>query len=306
MVTILLIFLGAIAVLYGIYRFTFGADARREAAPTDVPGADHQVTYREEMLGNIRRVMDTPFEAVTITSHDGLELFGRYYHTADGAPLVILFHGYRSCAYRDGSGGFRLCREGGYNVLLVDQRAHGKSEGRTITFGVQERQDCLAWCRYAVERFGQSVKILLLGVSMGAATVLMASELDLPIAVRGIAADCGYSSPEAIIRKEIRKLHLPVSVCYPLVRLSARMFGGFDPNSATAEQALAKCKVPVLLIHGEADKYVPCDMSRVNHAACAGEKTLLLVPDAGHGVSFYQDQAAYADALMGFCKKVLN
>ena len=144
-------------------------------------------------------LQNKPCEFVTIQSRDGLTLSGRYYHTADGAPLAIGFHGYKSCWLTDFCGGADIAFQMGQNVLLVDERAHGKSQGRTISFGIKERQDLLCWIDYALARFGSDVKILLYGVSMGGATVVMASELELPENVKGIVADCPYSAPLDVI-----------------------------------------------------------------------------------------------------------
>ena len=156
--------------------------------------------YREEMRRIYRNLKDLPCEYVATTSYDGLTLSGRYYHVKDGAPLDICFHGYRSSPLTDFSGGSELCFQMGHNLLLIDQRAHGRSQGRTITFGIQERQDLLKWTDYAIDRFGSEVNIFLFGISMGGATVLLASELDLPDNVKGIIADCPYASPILVLR----------------------------------------------------------------------------------------------------------
>ena len=144
-----------------------------------------------------------PYEQVYITSFDGTKLAARYYHLSDSAALQIQFHGYRSTAVRDFSGGFQLAQKMGRNLLVVDQRASGKSEGTTICFGIKEKYDCLEWIKYALERFGD-IPIMLTGVSMGGATVLMASELDLPENVKCIVSDCPYTSPYEIIAREFK------------------------------------------------------------------------------------------------------
>ena len=142
---------------------------------------------------------------------------------------------------------------------------------------------------------------------MGAATVLMAGGLDLPRNVVGIVADCGYSSPAAIIRKVIRDQHLPIFPVYQLIRLGGKLFGGFDLESATVTDALAHCDIPVLLIHGGDDRFVPCDMGRENYAHCAAHnKHLLVVPGAGHGLSYMVDREAYLAALESFLRSVLD
>lgn len=263
--------------------------------------------YREAMTQMVRTVLALPYEDVWIRSDDGLHLHGKYYAGRPGAPVQIMMHGYKSGAERDFCGGAQIAVQGGYHVLLVDQRAHGKSEGRCLTFGIQERYDCRAWVNYAVGRFGADTKILLYGVSMGAATVLMAGGLNLPRNVVGIVADCGYSSPAAIIRKVIRDQHLPIFPVYQLIRLGGKLFGGFDLESATVTDALAHCDIPVLLIHGGDDRFVPCDMGHENYAHCAARsKQLLVVPGAGHGLSYMVDREAYLAALESFLRSVLD
>lgn len=242
------------------------------------------------MLSLIREMDEIPYEAVTISAYDGTKLAARYYHVRDGAPLQLQFHGYKGSALRDFCGGNKLARESGQNTLVVDQRAHGKSCGTTITFGIRERLDCLSWVEYANHRFGPDTPIFLSGVSMGAATVLMASELEFPANVVGIIADCPYSSPEAIIRKVCREdMHLPPVLVMLFIRLGARLFGHFDLKETSAVQAVRNTNIPILLLHGEDDRFVPCDMSREIFDACLSYKIRKSFPGAGHGLSYIVD-----------------
>ena len=283
--------------LWFAYHTAFRRDPRRQAPIREIPDFPKYNACRDLMLANIDRLVSEPYEAVTIRSRDGLQLYGKYYAGQPGKPVILFFHGYRSTGERDASGGFWYCRERGYSLLMADQRAHGQSEGRAITFGVKERYDCLDWAEELVRRFGPDVQILLAGVSMGAATVLMASELPLPEQVKGIWADCGYDSPEGILRATIRRWGWPEAVTYPLVSLSARLLGGFRVEEATARDALRHAKIPVLLIHGEADGMVPCSMAHTLRAACASPCALVTVPEAEHGISYYQDIDAYWNGL---------
>lgn len=283
---------GLLVCVYA-YRVAFYVSPRLKKQKPSVPqGAQYQ-GERERMLALIRELEEIPYEPVTIRARDGMVLAGRYYHVRDGAPLQIQFHGYRGGAVRDFCGGNKLARESGQNTLLVDQRAHGNSGGSTITFGIRERWDCLSWAEYARSRFGPETPIFLSGVSMGAATVLMASELDLPDTVAGIIADCPYTSPRAIIRKVCRDRHLPPALTYPFIRLSARLFGGFRLEEASALEAVGRARVPILLIHGEADRFVPCGMSREIAGACASPCRLETFPGAGHGLSYIVDAPRY-------------
>ena len=289
---------------YYAYRIAFFSPMKdRDRIPST---SGHQYDpYREEMVRIYHRLIDRPCEFVTIFSHDGLKLSGRYYHVKDGAPLDIGFHGYRSSCLTDFSGGSELSFQMEHNVLLVDERAHGKSEGRSITFGIQERQDVLSWVDYAVERFGEDTKILLYGVSMGAATVLMASDLDLPENVKGIIADCPYSSPEKIIRKVAVQMGISDRFAWPFVKIGAKVYGGFDISETDAARAVKNAKVPILIIHGEADGFVPCEMSEEVYLSNTEKVQRHTFPGADHGISYLVDTPRYRQVVTEFIQKVL-
>ena len=288
---------------YYAYRIAFYAPRKgRDKMPsTSAPQYD---PYRAEMKRIFHQLNDRPCEYVTIYSHDGLKLSGRYYHIQDGAPLDIGFHGYRSSPLTDFSGGSELSFNLGHNVLLVDQRAHGKSEGRTISFGIQERQDLVQWVNYAIDRFGQDVKILLYGISMGGATVLMASELDLPSNVKGIIADCPYSSPIDIILHVGNSIPIPNWLIKPFVIVGAKIFGGFDVCETTAASAVQNTHIPVLIIHGESDHFVPCEMSDIVDQN-SEMVTRLTIPSADHGISYLVDPTTYRHTVTEFIQKVM-
>ena len=290
--------LGAACAVSGTwlaYDIVFRRSERRQADHHEIPPEDEG--YREESIKNIDILLETPYEAVTIRSHDGLKLRGKFYEGRSGAPLLLFFHGYRSTAERDGSGGFSLCREKGWNAMMADQRAHGESQGKTITFGARERYDVLDWVNWAVRRFGEDQEIYLVGVSMGAATVLMAAGLGLPPQVKGVWADCGYSSTEGVLRHMIRRWNLPETLTFGAARLGGRIFGGFDVREITPLEAVKKAKVPILLIHGEDDNVVPRHMAEEIREACAAPVEIVSVPKAHHGMSFYVDNARYRSAV---------
>ncbi|MBQ8683829.1 MAG: alpha/beta hydrolase [Clostridia bacterium] len=253
------------------------------------------------LVGELRPL---PYEEVTITARDGCPLHARYYHAAEGAPLQIMFHGWRSTAEHDFGGGHKMARALGHNILLVDQRAHGKSGGHALSFGIRERYDCADWAFFAARQYPTS-PLLLTGISMGAATVLMASSLPLPDNVVGIMADCPYSSPAAIIRKVCGDAHVPGWLAMPFLHLGAWLFGGFRLADGGAVEAVKEAKLPILLVHGEADDFVPCAMSREIAAACASPLTFLTVPGAGHGASFLVDNEGYKAAMTTFLRQVL-
>lgn len=298
--------LAALAFLISLLAFlaAFYSPVRFRTRDDAIPAGAQYREKREHMLSLIRGMEALPCEEIRIPAYDGVSLRARYYHLRDGAPLQIEMHGYRGAAVRDFCGGHALARELGMNVLAVDQRAHGESGGKAITFGIRERLDCQSWAQYAFLRFGPETPIYLAGVSMGAATVLMASALKLPHTVRGIIADSPYTEPEAIIRKVISKdAHLPAGALLPLLRFGARLFGRFDLRGASALEAVGRTEIPILLIHGEDDRFVPCDMSRELAAACAGPHGLETFPGAGHGLSYIVDPERYKKAVEEFMRQ---
>lgn len=308
--SVLLILLGillfALVILYVVFYIIFRKNRSTMTDERVVPAGKQYEPYAESILRGVDRVLPERYELVSVQSRDGLRLYGKYYHTADNAPLTIFFHGYRCGSIRDGNGAFVLSKEHGYNVLMVDQRAHGKSEGMVMTFGIKERFDCLQWIAYANERFGKETPVLLMGISMGAATVLMAAGEDLPENVRCVVADCPFSSPKEIIQTVMRSLKLPVWLLYPLAKLSARIYGGFDLEETSATEALKKSKIPILFIHGDDDRFVPCHMGQACYDSCMSEKQMFLVKGAGHGLSHCVDAKGYAETVYGFLDRVLG
>ena len=245
-------------------------------------------------------VRSMPHEDFSITSFDGLKLHAAYYECIPGAPVELLFHGYRGTAERDMAGGVHRCFSLGRNALLVDQRASGKSEGHVISFGVNEHKDCLAWVDFMTKHFGKDVKLILTGISMGASTVLMCADKPMPENVVGILADCGYTSARDIIRKVIADMKMPVSAGYFFVKLGAKLYGHFDLEENPAVDCVQRSLLPVIFFHGEEDDFVPCDMSRKNFAACTSRKKLVTVPGAAHGISFPVAPERYVAELRDF------
>lgn len=290
---------------YVCFRMAFYVSRRQQKknAEFDIPPGKIYEPYRETMIGWMKIMREIPHREVSVTSFDGLTLYGSYYEYEPGAPVELMFHGYRGSAERDLCGGIQRCFALKRNVLIVDQRACGRSEGRVITFGIRESRDCLTWIEFIRSTFGNDVKILLTGISMGASTVMIAAGRDLPDNVVGVLADCGFTSAKAIIKKVIRQRKLPADLLYPFVRWGARLYGGFDPEETSSLEAMRRCRLPIIFYHGESDDYVPCDMSRENYAACTAPKQLVTVPGAGHGLAFMLDQDAYIRTLAEFSER---
>ena len=265
-----------------------------------LPAGKTYEPYHPQMLEGMKAFRTMPHQVFTIKSEDGLILSGRYFEYAPGAPMELMFHGYRGTAERDLGAGIERAFALGHNALIVDQRTTGGSGGRLVTFGIREHRDCLKWVEFCEAHFGPEIDLYLTGISMGASTVLMAAGEPLPPNVKGVLADCGFTSASAIIKSVCHMLHLPGNLIYPMVRLGGRLFGGFDLEAYSALEAVKKCRIPVIFFHGESDNFVPCYMSRENYEACAAPKAILIVPGAGHGLSYLAGPETYLKTLRCF------
>ena len=259
--------------------------------------------YYDQMRVWIKELRAMPHTDVEIKSYDGLILRGKYYECKKGAPIEIMFHGYRSNAERDLCGGVARCFKLGRNSLLVDQRACGDSEGRVTTFGVKESHDCVSWVNFVVDNIDSEAQIYITGISMGAATVMTAASMPMPKNVVGVLADCGFTSARDIIKKVMVDMKLPANLLYPFARLGAILFGGFDPDSRTPEKSMKKCHLPIIFYHGDDDQYVPCYMSEKLYNICTSEKKrLVITKGAGHGLCYIVDTEGYFRELNEFFK----
>jgi fermentation-respiration switch protein FrsA (DUF1100 family) len=299
---LLILFLLILLVSFALFLFVFYVPPRKNQDPDkiDYPPGEIYEPFYDSMKEWILTARSTPHEDVSITSFDGLKLCGKYYEYAPGAPVELMFHGYRGSAERDMAGGMHRAFRLGHSALIVDQRCAGRSEGNVISFGVNEHRDCLAWVDFMLSHFGSDVKIILTGISMGASTVLMASDKNLPDNVVGILADCGFHSAREVICSVAKSMHVPSGLLYPFVKLGALLFGRFDLEELTAVDSVKNCRIPVLFFHGEEDDYVPSYMSRINYDACPSRKKLVLIPGAGHGLSFPVAPDLYVQEMRDF------
>ena len=300
--TVLVIFL---FLLYCIFLATFGKLPKFLRLKRSLYRSRQFDGVREKILANIDELDTVKFTPLTTKSTDNKKLYARLYEGSDKSTVIIQMHGYRGHAIKDFSGASFYWFSKGFSILLPDQRAHENSSSHAITFGIRERYDVLCWISRITELYGKDVKIILSGISMGAATVLMASGLDLPDNVKGIIADCPYTTPKEIILKVAKDRGYPPKLIYPLIRLSALVFAFCDIEKASPMDALKNSKLPILFIHGDDDRFVPYEMGKALFDSYNGEKTLLTIPKAGHAFAYFFDTEEYEKALDEFCKSVL-
>ena len=236
-------------------------------------------------------------ELLTILSDDGLKLSGNLFPVKNVRGTVICLHGYTSNSVRDYTSLAKYYLENNFQLLLVDHRAHGESEGKYIGFGILERHDSLRWIEYLNERLGNEHKILVHGTSMGAATTLMLTGQKLPGNVCGVVADCGFTSPWDVFKSVLKNTyHLPAFPLLHLTSLIARVIAGYDYTECSATEEVKKSTVPILLIHGSADTFVPAYMCEEIYKNCP-DGEMQIIEGAGHAESFYKNPQLYKEKL---------
>lgn len=219
---------------------------------------------------------------------------------------VICFHGYTSKGMSDYIGLSDYYLKRGYAMLLPDARAHGESEGEYIGFGCLDRKDALVWIHWLIQEVGEDVEIVLHGTSMGGATVLMTSGLELPAQVKGIVSDCGFTSPKEVFTHVLNSMyHLPA---FPVIQgadIMNKKLAGYGMDECNAKREVAHAKIPILFIHGSNDTFVPTHMCNEIYDCCASPKKKLIVEGAAHAESYYKDTEKYEQALNEFFDEIM-
>ena len=256
---------------------------------------------KEKAVGEA--LIEEKCEEIEIISKDGLKLKGYQIKTSsDNKKWVIIVHGYLGSSSEMGRYAKKFM-EYGYNVLLVDLRAHGKSEGKYIGMGWLDHFDLELWIQKVLEQDRQA-KIILFGVSMGAATVMMTTGEKLPENVKVTIADCGYSSVWDEFKIHLWKIfYLPA---FPLLYISSimsKIYAGYSFKEASSIKQVKKSKIPTLFIHGTKDKFVPYEMLNkiYNNAAC--EKQKLEIEGAAHAESEIINPTQYWSTIQSFINK---
>ena len=272
---------------------------------------DQWEEYKKIIHPNKDWMLSQELEHVTIKAHDNITLHADYL-PADPENstnrIAICFHGYTSCGFNDCSSISHFLHSLGFDCLIVDNRAHGKSEGDYVGFGILDRYDCLSWINYVNERFDGKKNILLFGVSMGASTVLMAAGLkDFPENVRAIIADCAFTSPYEVFAHVLKKDYkLPEFPIMQINDMICRKKAGYGFKDCSTLDAVKHTSVPILFVHGKNDNFVPTRMSEQNFEACVSPKELLLVENAGHAASYYENRELYESRAAAFIDKYMT
>lgn len=295
---LLLAILVMMAVAYLIVKST--CTVNKKDIPTPV-STTARPRFAEEILAGQKWFFEQPLTTLTTTSHDGLKLSG-YYLSADSDNTLILMHGYRSTAVYEFAPLLRFYHELGYNLLLPDQRAHGQSEGKYLSFGIKERYDVVAWAEY-LNQTEKPKNIFLSGMSMGGAAVSMATLLKLPENVRGVIADCPFGDPtEQFAYSMSLRTKVPARPVIYFCSIWTRLLAGWQFNEVIGAD-YQHAKLPLLLIHGTADPTVPHALSQTIFDYYGGPKQYELFDSCGHVYASMKEPERYRALVSEFLNK---
>ncbi|MFC4024593.1 alpha/beta hydrolase [Oceanobacillus longus] len=247
------------------------------------------------------------FQQWEMESYDGLDLKGYYLEAEVPTNKTVVFaHGYLGRADDMSLFGEYYYEELGYNMFTADLRGHGQSEGDYIGFGWHDRLDYMDWIDKILNELGPDTEIVMHGVSMGAATVLMASGEELPKNVKAIVADSAYTGVEELFSYQLERMfHLPEFPIISTTGIVSNMKAGYTLKEASALKQVRKSVIPVLYIHGNKDTFVPTAMAEELYENTKSDAELVIFEEASHGESFVKDREKYINNLSAFLNKYI-
>lgn len=305
---ILIILAAVIAVLTGaaIYACGYAINRPKKQSP---PTEEIYIKRAEIRKKNNQRLYDLNPQDLSLKSIDGLEMKAWYLPAEkESKKFVICVHGHK-CNGPDEFGHMMPLYhyDLGFNYLLPDLTAHGRSEGKYIGFGSFDSQNILRWVNYLIDRFGEDIEIVLHGISMGAATVMLCNEMNPPSQVKCVIEDCGYTSAFEEMSNTLKgmigfKFDFLVKMASSVCKIKAGYrFEDVDPLGN-----MKNAKNPMLFIHGETDSYVPFSFGKRLYDACPVEKDFMWVPNTIHAFSYYNAKEQYDEKVKSFLAKYIE
>ena len=294
-ILLIMLLLVIILVFSGIYmcKLAIDSETSNRYFTTDLrlfctPPSINEKEERKKWLGEYSRTR-------YIKSFDDLILCGyEIRNNCKSNIWIIVNHGYM-CKGLDMIPQAKIFLDMGYNVLIIDQRAHGKSDGKYRGMGYLESKDLIRWINLIVNEHEKS-EIILYGISMGAATVMFATAECIE--------DCGYTSIwdefKAIYKKSFK---LPTFPILNIANITAKIKAGYSFKEGSVLEAVKKSKIPILFIHGEEDKLVPYNMVEKLYDEASCEKEKISVKNAGHTESSTVDSELYWNKVKKFITK---
>jgi fermentation-respiration switch protein FrsA (DUF1100 family) len=289
--------------------FMFDTSLKTKVEPTDEQDSytylfEHK--YLKQWIDSLNSV--SALRDTFIVAKDGARLHGLYVRAAEETPnTALIIHGYTDNAVRMLMIGHLYNKEMGYNILLPDLRAHGQSDGEYIQMGWKDRLDILEWIDVCKQLYGDSINMVLHGISMGAATTMMTSGEDLPDNVKCFVEDCGYTSVwDEFSYKLGYEYALPQFPLMYCTSLYCQWREGWNFKEASPLNQLANSKKPMLFIHGDADTYIPVEMVHRLFETKSGEKELWVVPGVEHAKAYWDYTDEYVARTKNFVGKYID
>lgn len=288
---------GLYFVNFSLKRHKLDYDFPVSTDPSVIENAKQIRLHKEDWLAK------TKADTWSLTTKDNLKLVADFYPVQDSHKYAITVHGYTSCK-EDMFQFASYFHDWGFNTLVPDNRAHGQSQGKWIGMGWLDSNDCSGWIDKIVKH-DSDAQIFLFGISMGGATVMMTSGLNLPDNVKCIVEDCGYSSVwDQFVFNLKDMFHLPSFPVMNISNITARIICRYNFKEASSLKRLKNAKVPMLFIHGTADTFVPYAMLDKNIKAYGGPyKEVLRVKGATHGQSVSQNLKLYLSTVQTFLNR---
>ena len=280
------------------YCFSLSRSFKREKAPQEKNESGVNSPAMAELEKWMNQIPSK--EKVKIETQDGLVLHGyQFNQIVSTHKWAIVVHGYTSEA-RMMLYYAKHFFEAGYNVLMPNLRGHGESEGNYIGMGWHDRLDVMKWIDFILGQDDEA-EIVPFGISMGGATVMMLAGEDLPVQIKAIVEDCGYTSVYDEFSYQLKQMfNLGKYPIIPLASLICRVRAGYTFKEASAVNQLKKAKVPILFIHGDQDTFVPTSMLNQVYESCASPRQKLLVKGARHAEAAYVNPDLYWSTIFEF------
>lgn len=308
LIILLIVLLVLLLLSFALSGFVYYATFTRQKHPADLNANDPSGHYAQIIKEQSSWLLEQNLEDVTIVTKNNMQQKAFFFPAKEPTNRTILFvHGWTSDGPRDYALAGTFYHDAGYNMLLIDQQAHGRSDGKVIGFGTIDHHNLLSWINYLDKRYLGDGEIFIHGLSMGANTVALVADHELPKSVKGLILDCGYTTVfDELVYLFKTKIHLPIFPFVYQIELFSRIFGKYSFKECSSVKSLKNARVPVLFIHGDMDRMVPLYMSKRGYEACASEKEILIVQGSTHATSHTDQPEIYEKTVFSFIEKYSN
>ena len=238
--------------------------------------------YISNLYSDMKDMREKEYKEVEITSNDGLKLKGNYYDN-NSNKTAILIHGYKATPLNNFSTIGKYLLDMGYNLLMIYQRTHGKSDGKYITFSKKEGLDLLLWIDY-VNSNEKVDEIILYGISMGSSTLMSVSDKIESKKVNLLVFEAGFIKMNRMVKDSLKRKNKMLLLFYPLVKLHSICFSHFNLSGKDISKHLENCEYKALFIHGKEDRLINYKNTIHAYDNKKDNKELLLIDGAGHNM----------------------